>query len=86
MHRDGGTGAGLLTAAVRSVDWPEGRVHAFVHGEAEEVMRGVRPYLRAERGLAREQLSVSGYWRRGRSEDGFRQWKADSARTEGDEG
>ncbi|WP_067872608.1 siderophore-interacting protein [Agromyces aureus] len=86
VHRAGATGAGLLTEAVRRVDWLDGRVHAFVHGEAEEVMRGVRPYLRSERGLAREQLSISGYWRRGRSEDGFRQWKADFARAEGDEG
>lgn len=84
VHRDGGTGAGLLTEAVRALDWPSGRVHAFVHGEAEEVMRGVRPYLRTERGLDRSRLSVSGYWRRGRSEDGFRQWKAEFARAEGD--
>ncbi|MET0783788.1 MAG: siderophore-interacting protein [Leifsonia flava] len=84
VHRDGGTGDGLLTDAVRAVDWRDGRVHAFVHGEAEEVMRGVRPYLRAERGLQRDQLSISGYWRRGRSEDGFRQWKSEFARAEGD--
>ncbi|KQM80595.1 siderophore-interacting protein [Agromyces sp. Leaf222] len=86
VHRDGGSGEGLLAAAVRAVGWLEGRVHAFVHGEAEEVMRGIRPYLRNERGLARDQLSVSGYWRRGRTEDSFRQWKADFARAEGDAG
>ncbi|MGI9824246.1 siderophore-interacting protein [Agromyces sp. Marseille-Q5079] len=85
VHRDGGSGEGLLAEAVRAVGWLEGRVHAFVHGEAEEVMRGVRPYLRTERGLGREQLSVSGYWRRGRTEDSFRQWKADFARAEGEE-
>ncbi|MET4156682.1 siderophore-interacting protein [Agromyces sp. PvR057] len=85
VHRDGDRGDSLLAAAVRAVDWLDGRVHAFVHGEAEEVMRGVRPYLRTERGLGREQLSISGYWRRGRTEDSFRQWKADFARAEGDE-
>jgi NADPH-dependent ferric siderophore reductase len=26
-----------------AVEWLDGLVHAFVHGEAEEVMRGVRP-------------------------------------------
>lgn len=83
VYRDGG-GDGLLEAAVRAVDWPSGRVHAFVHGEADEVMRGVRPYLRTERGLGRDQLSISGYWRRGRTEDGFRAWKSEFARTEGD--
>lgn len=76
VHRDGTTAEGALEAAVRAVEWLDGRVHAFVHGEAEEVMRGVRPYLRTERGLGRDQLSLSGYWRRGRSEDGFREWKA----------
>lgn len=80
VHRDGSDGQ--LEDAVRAVHWHDGRVHAFVHGEAEEIMRGVRPYLLKERRLAREQLSVSGYWRRGRTEDGFRQWKADFARLE----
>jgi NADPH-dependent ferric siderophore reductase len=69
-------GEGLSTA-VRALEWLPGRVHAFVHGEAEEVMHGVRPYLLKERGLARDQVSISGYWRRGRSEEGFRQWKAE---------
>jgi NADPH-dependent ferric siderophore reductase len=84
VHRHRIAGGGL-EAAVRGVEWLDGRVHAFVHGEAEEVMRGVRPYLRTERGLGREQLSISGYWRRGRTEDGFREWKSEFARTDGDE-
>lgn len=71
-----------LVAAVRELEWPAGRVHAFVHGEAQEVMHGIRPYLFAERGLARDQVSISGYWRRGRTEDSFRVWKSELARTE----
>ncbi|MET0860020.1 MAG: siderophore-interacting protein [Microbacterium sp.] len=82
VHRNGGTADGLLEAAVRAVPWLSGRVHAFAHGEAEEIMHGVRPYLRTERGLARDQLSVSGYWRRGRTEEGFRVWKSELARAE----
>lgn len=85
VHRNGTSAAGLLEAAVRAVEWRDGRVQAFAHGEAEEIMHGVRPYLRTERGLARDQLSLSGYWRRGRTEEGFRQWKSELARTEGDE-
>ena len=42
----GGTGLGLVDA-VRNLDWPTGRVHAFVHGEASDVMHGIRPYLLA---------------------------------------
>lgn len=75
VHRDGG--GRELVSAVRAVEWREGRVHAFVHGEAEEVMKGVRPYLVKERGLDREQASISGYWRRGASEEGFRVWKSE---------
>ena len=71
-----------LESAVRGLDWLPGRVHAFVHGEAQEVMHGVRPYLLAERGLARDQVSISGYWRRGRTEEGFREWKSELARAD----
>jgi len=73
---------GPLVRALRSMEWPEGRVHAFVHGEAEETMHGLRPLLLKERGLARDQVSVSGYWRRGRTEDGFRAWKSELAQAE----
>ena len=77
LHRTTlGPGEGLSTA-VRALEWLPGRVHAFVHGEAAEVMHGVRPYLLQERGLDRDQVSVSGYWRQGRTEEGFRQWKAE---------
>jgi NADPH-dependent ferric siderophore reductase len=52
---------------------PAGRVHAFVHGEAASV-RAVRRHLLVERAMPRADLSVSGYWKRGRTEDG---WRAD---------
>lgn len=74
-------GEGLGTA-VRALEWLPGRVHAFVHGEAQEVMHGIRPYLLTERGLDRAQVSISGYWRRGRTEEGFRQWKAELRATQ----
>ncbi|MCZ4499674.1 MAG: siderophore utilization protein [Marmoricola sp.] len=78
VHRPGD-----LVEAVRSLSWLPGRVHAFVHGEAGEVMHAIRPYLLAERGLTRDQVSISGYWRRGRTEEGFREWKSELARSEG---
>ena len=81
MEEAGGHEPALL-AAVRAVPWREGRVHAFVHGEAQVVMHGVRPYLLAERGLPRSDVSISGYWRRGRSEESFREWKAQLAAAE----
>ncbi|MCE0761396.1 siderophore-interacting protein [Pseudonocardia kujensis] len=74
-------GAGALLEAVRALEFPAGRVHAFVHGEAAEV-REVRRHLLRERGVDREALSVSGYWRRGRDEEGFRVYKQEQARLE----
>ncbi|MFC4373602.1 siderophore-interacting protein [Nocardia halotolerans] len=68
-----------LVAAVRAAEWLPGQVQAFVHGEADAVMRHLRPYLRKERAVAPKWLSVSGYWRRGRSEEGFREWKRELA-------
>lgn len=76
-HRD-------LEAATRRLAWLPGRVHAFVHGEAQVVMHGIRPYLLKERGLPRADVSISGYWRQGRTEETFRQWKAELAAAEGD--
>ncbi|GGF38664.1 hypothetical protein GCM10011519_10320 [Marmoricola endophyticus] len=75
-----------LPGAVRAVEWLPGRAYAFVHGEADAVMHGVRPYLLKERGLPRADVSVSGYWRRGRTEEGFRDWKAELRASEGDDG
>ena len=66
----------LLLRAVRSLEFPAGTVHAFVHGEAAAV-RAVRRHLIVERGIAREALSVSGYWKRERTEEGWREDKAE---------
>lgn len=74
LHRS--AGAGGVEAAVRSLDWLPGRVQVFAHGEAAEIMHGIRPYLFTELGLPRDQVSISGYWRQGRSEEGFREWKS----------
>ena len=61
----------VLADAVRKLDWPRGDVHAFVHGEASSV-RAVRRLLLGERGLPRESVSISGYWKRTRTEEGWR--------------
>jgi NADPH-dependent ferric siderophore reductase len=69
-----GGGDELLADAVRSLEWPEGDVHVFVHGEASSV-RALRRHLLAERGLPRESVSISGYWKRKRTEEGWREDK-----------
>ncbi|MCW2839141.1 MAG: NADPH-dependent ferric siderophore reductase [Aeromicrobium sp.] len=65
----------LLDDAVRAHAWAPGRVQAFVHGESA-LLKSVRPHLLTERGVARADISVSAYWRRGTTEEGFRVWKS----------
>ncbi|MFK4147829.1 siderophore-interacting protein [Streptomyces sp. NPDC004065] len=79
LHRGGRPVGQALVEAVRALEFPEGRVHAFVHGEAGFV-KELRRLLRVERGIPREDLSISGYWRLGHDEDGWqaskREWNA----------
>jgi NADPH-dependent ferric siderophore reductase len=67
-------GRDLLPAAVEALDFPAGSVHAFVYGEASTV-RAIRRHLLVDRGLPREALSISGYWKRDRTEEGWREDK-----------
>lgn len=79
LHRGNRPVGEALVAAVTALDFPPGDVHVFVHGEAGFV-KELRRHLRLERGVPRERLSVSGYWRRGADEDGWqaskREWNA----------
>lgn len=68
-----------LIAAVRGVEWLAGDPHVFIHGEAQAVMHNLRPYIRSERQVSAKRASISGYWRRGRTEEGFRVWKSELA-------
>ena len=67
VHRGAGED---LAGVVRSASWPQGRVQAFVHGETGAV-KELRGHLRDERGVERELLSISGYWRRSLDEEAF---------------
>ncbi len=77
VHR--GTDPDALLRAVEKTEFPDGRVCAFVHGEAVET-RALRRHLLGERGVPRPALSVSGYWRRTFTEDRWRtskrEWNA----------
>ncbi|MEU6808689.1 siderophore-interacting protein [Streptomyces sp. NPDC046831] len=79
LHRGRRPVGEALVEAVRALEFPEGRVHAFVHGEAGFV-KELRRLLRVEHAVPREDLSVSGYWRLGHTEDGWqaskREWNA----------
>jgi NADPH-dependent ferric siderophore reductase len=74
-----------LIDAVKEATWLPGQVQVFIHGEAQAVMHNLRPYVRRERGVDAKWASISGYWRRGRTEETFRQWKAELAAAEAGE-
>ncbi len=60
----------LLIDAVAAATWREGTVDIFAHGE-REYMKALRKVFFAGHGLQKSQVSLSGYWARGRNEDGF---------------
>ncbi|MFE3186340.1 siderophore-interacting protein [Streptomyces violascens] len=76
LHRGEAAVGSELVGAVRELEFPAGDVHAFVHGEAGFV-KELRRLLRVERNVPRERLSISGYWRLGQDDDGWRAMKRD---------
>lgn len=80
VHRHDAAVGERLVEAVRGMPWPAGRTQPFVHGEAGFVAT-LRRYLRIDRAVPREDLSVSGYWRLGVDDEGWRaskqRWAAD---------
>ncbi|RZQ60375.1 siderophore-interacting protein [Amycolatopsis suaedae] len=78
LHRSAGAD---LAAAVRALEFPPGTVQAFVHGEAGFV-RELRRHLLDERGVSRDLLSISGYWRRGATDEVWRVEKAAEAKSQ----
>ncbi|MET9931308.1 MULTISPECIES: siderophore-interacting protein [unclassified Streptomyces] len=71
LHRGGRPVGEALVEAVRTLDFPAGDVHAFVHGEAGFV-KDLRRHLRLDREVPRERLSISGYWRLGKTDEAWR--------------
>jgi NADPH-dependent ferric siderophore reductase len=83
LHRGDRPVGELLVPAVRALEFPDGDIQAFVHGEANFV-KALRGFLRVERGIPMSQLSISGYWRSGMNEDGWqtskREWNEQTER------
>ena len=75
LHRSGAPGEGpeLQLDAVRALTLPEGRGHAFIHGEASAVLM-VRRHLVRDRGMTADELSATGYWKLRRTDE---QWRAE---------
>jgi NADPH-dependent ferric siderophore reductase len=74
LHRpQPGSQPRLLADALLSGSWLPGRADVFAHGERES-MKAVRAALRSRLGDG-DQLSLSGYWASGRTEDVFQSEK-----------
>jgi NADPH-dependent ferric siderophore reductase len=75
LDRSAGPGddPSLQLDAVKALELPAGRGHAFVHGEATAV-RLLRRHLLVERGLPADGLSASGYWKLRRTDE---EWRAE---------
>jgi NADPH-dependent ferric siderophore reductase len=63
-----------LLSAVAALDFSDGDVQAFVHGEAGMV-KDLRRLIKVDRGVPMDRLSISGYWRLGRDDEGWRSMK-----------
>lgn len=86
LHRGEHRVGAQLVDAVRALSLPDGDLQAFVHGEAGFV-KELRRYLRMERGVPRERLSISGYWRLGHDEDAWQSTKKEwNAAVEAEQG
>ena len=68
-HAPAGSDPGLLAAALTADPWRDGRVQVFAHGERES-MKAIRAVLK-DRQVPRQDISLSGYWALGRTEDRF---------------
>ncbi|MFJ9942393.1 siderophore-interacting protein [Streptomyces erythrochromogenes] len=76
LHRGDRPVGEAIVETVQAMEFPSTDVHAFVHGEAGFV-KDLRRHLRLERGIPRERLSISGYWRLGETDEGWRAIKRD---------
>ena len=73
VARNGATHGTELSRAVRAASTPTGKKTSwFIHGVAE-MIKEMRRFLFVESGIPREDVSISGYWRIGMTED---QWQA----------
>lgn len=70
FHRDGAAPGtiSLLPDAVRSADFPDGRVFAWLAGEAKTV-RALRRHLVNDRDVDKKSIDFAGYWRYSLTQD-----------------
>ena len=70
--RDGRMPGTALVSAIREAGYPAKRTSWFIHGVAE-MIKDVRKFLYVDGDIAKEDTSISGYWRLRMTED---EWQA----------
>ncbi|MDF2155843.1 siderophore-interacting protein [Vibrio sp. CAU 1672] len=71
-----------LTDKVRELEWLDGEAAVWCACEFDS-MRALRQYFRNEKAVARENIYISSYWKRGVSEDGHKVLKREDAESNG---
>ena len=78
LHRTGAADdVDLLADAVSDLEFPPGRVHAFVHGEAEEIRGRSAATCSPSAASTGADMSCSPYWRRTMTDEAWRKVKRD---------
>lgn len=72
----------LLADTVKAIEWPEGDAYAWAASEFD-AMKLMRAYFRETRGLGKDDLYISSYWKKGVGEDGHREVKQADAQALG---
>lgn len=61
----------ILLNAVKGLEWPEGKPYAWIAGEFTQAL-AIRKWLKSQRGMTRDQMYASSYWKIGQTEDGHK--------------
>ena len=61
----------VLYDAITSTDWWDGEPFAWVAGESAS-LKPIRRWLQHEKGLRKDQMHLSGYWKSGKQKDRYR--------------
>lgn len=70
-----------LAQYVQSMRWPEGSVSVWAACEFSD-MRQLRQYFKVDRGVAKESIYISSYWKQGLNEEGHKEVKLKDAQSE----
>lgn len=67
-NSDASSDSSALLDSIRTLDWPEGKPSIWAACEFSS-MRTLRKYFKTERQVAKEDLYISSYWKKGLSEE-----------------